>query len=91
MTYNIPEWVFVWTWAKWKRVPAVTKAFPQEKDYTLKEVMSDEEYEGLIAEWIEAGSPRSDPIRTMTEGIEQLQQRGADIDRLISTLKETAP
>ena len=59
-----PEWVWVWSWARgWSakgRDPAEKRPFPQQAQYTdTTEVMTMDEYELLLAEWVEAGSPKS--------------------------------
>lgn len=58
-----PEWVWVWSWCRgWApipRDPLNTRPFPQQAQYTdMREVMTMDEYETLLAEWVEAGSPK---------------------------------
>lgn len=84
MSYEIPEWVFVWTWARWSRSPRCFAPFPQENS---PQSMSDDEYAELRAEWIAAGSPHRNPIEAMSEGS---IPRTVDLDRVVSTLQETA-
>lgn len=59
-----PEWVWVWTWCRgWadrSRRPPEERPFPQQAQYTdMREAMTMDEYELLLAEWVEAGSPKS--------------------------------
>lgn len=59
-----PEWVWVWSWCRgWTfpgRDPTEKRPFPQQTQHVdTTEVMSMTEYEGLLAEWVEAGSPKS--------------------------------
>ena len=54
-----PEWVWVWSWARWRRDPAEERPFPQQSGHVdATEIMTQAEYEELLAEWKEAGSPK---------------------------------
>jgi hypothetical protein len=56
-----PEWVWVWSWARWYRDPREERPFPQQDGYVDEtEIMSMDEYAELLAEWKEAGSPKSE-------------------------------
>jgi len=55
-----PEWVWVWSWARWKRDPVEKRPFPQQAGHVdTTELLTEEEYEALLAEWLEAGSPKA--------------------------------
>lgn len=54
-----PEWVQVWTWARFARQPVDRRTFPQQQEHAIPE-MTLAEYEQLRAEWVEAGSPALD-------------------------------
>ena len=68
-----PEWVWVWSWARgWSpngRDPVETRPFPQQSQYIdTTEVMTEDEYELLLAEWTAAGAPRSASPLPMVKG-----------------------
>jgi len=55
-----PEWVWVWSWARWKRDPVEKRPFPQQEGHVdTTEVLTEDEYETLLSEWLEAGSPKA--------------------------------
>lgn len=54
-----PEWVWVWSWARWHRDPREERPFPQQAGHVDEtEILSQDEYEVLLAEWLKAGSPK---------------------------------
>jgi hypothetical protein len=54
-----PEWVWVWSWARWHRDPREERPFPQQAGHVDEtEILTQAEYEELLAEWKEAGSPK---------------------------------
>lgn len=55
-----PEWVWVWSWARWKRDPAEERPFPQQAAHVdTTQILTQDEYESLLTEWLEAGSPKA--------------------------------
>lgn len=55
-----PEWVWVWSWARHQRAPRSLRSFPQQRDWVDPDtIMSDEDYERLHQEWLDAGSPKA--------------------------------
>ena len=55
-----PEWAWVWSWARFRRDPREQRPFPQQADHVdSTEAMTLAEYDELLAEWVEAGSPKS--------------------------------
>lgn len=55
-----PEWVWVWSWARWMRVPPEDRFFPQQDVFANPDnTMSKEDYGLLLDEWKKEGSPRS--------------------------------
>lgn len=59
-----PEWVLVWSWARYRRAPRCLIPFPQQAAYLnpdeKKVVMSEAGYEELRQEWEAAGSPKAE-------------------------------
>lgn len=54
-----PEWVWVWSWARFRRDPREERPFPQQAGHVDEtEILTQTEYKALLAEWIEAGSPK---------------------------------
>lgn len=55
-----PEWVWVWSWCRHLRAPRNLRSFPQQRDFADPDtVMTNDEYEELYREWVEAGSPKA--------------------------------
>ena len=54
-----PEWVYVWSWARFKRQPRNLRFFPQQAPH-VEEHMTHDEYEALRQEWVDAGSPKAE-------------------------------
>lgn len=55
-----PEWVWVWSWARFNRNPPEERAFPQQEMFANPDnLMPKSVYEQLLAEWRNAGSPKS--------------------------------
>ncbi len=56
---EVPEWVSVWAWAKWSRIPRNEQSLPQQTPYGDPDnTLSQDDYEALRAEWVAAGSPK---------------------------------
>lgn len=55
-----PDWVWVWSWARFMRDPPEERGFPQQQGIANPDnMMSKEVYEQLLAEWRNLGSPKS--------------------------------
>jgi hypothetical protein len=82
-----PEWVYVWWWARRSRTPRSLIPFPQEKGFADDaDIMSQERYDKLLAEWVAAGSPKKD----VAEAMIGKTSKGSTVDDTIAVLKETA-
>lgn len=63
--YSTPEWVWVWSWSRFYRDPREGRTFPQQQDHGDPfNLMTTEEYQALKDEWVEAGSPKENPLNT---------------------------
>jgi len=58
--YAVTEWVYIWAWLRFSRVPRVHDALPQQKGWCDdgRKEMSPERYEELRLDWLLAGAPR---------------------------------
>ena len=57
---EIPEWVYVWNFARRIRSPRNLVPFPQQRGEVADNLlMSREEYEQLRQEWLDKGSPKA--------------------------------
>lgn len=66
---HAPEWVHVWSWCRLARAPRNFRGFPQQDGWTdPKNIMPMSDYEELHAEWVAAGSPKSDNPLPMARG-----------------------
>lgn len=65
-----PEWVWVWSWARYHRDPREERPFPQQSGHVDEtEMMTMVEYDELLMEWMEAGSPKAkNPIPLVLHG-----------------------
>lgn len=69
---EIPEWVWIWSWCRYRRIPREFAAFPQQGGWLNYEEhgraeMSGTRYEELRMDWLLAGAPRDLTLLSLPE------------------------
>jgi len=76
--YAVTEWVYIWSWLRFKRTPRVHDALPQQGGWLDdgRPEMSAEAYEELRLDWLLAGAPRD--LSSLTSLLPHPEENGKE-------------